>query len=72
MRPDFEAKTSTMKMNPVTQMMEPYLPWYSKIPRKVTSFVVVIFMVSLIDFNLLLFLVLQSSLPHVKNIQNHG
>jgi hypothetical protein len=45
-RPEFEARCKKRRLNPVTQMMEPFLPVYSRIPRWLTSFTVVLFMIS--------------------------
>lgn len=45
MRPEFEAKCTRWKKNPVTQEMEPYIPLWSKIPRKGSSFVIVLFLI---------------------------
>ncbi len=45
MSPEYEAKCTQRKLNPVTQLMEPFLPLYSKISRKFTSVVIVLFMV---------------------------
>jgi len=44
-RPEFEAKCQKKKVNPITQMSEPYLPVWEKVPRVCTSFVIVIFMI---------------------------
>ena len=38
-------KCKKSKKNPVTQMMEPYIPSWSKISRKASSLTVVFFMV---------------------------
>ncbi|ELU07311.1 hypothetical protein CAPTEDRAFT_153854 [Capitella teleta] len=44
-RPEFEARCKKRRLNPVTQMMEPFMPIYSRIPRWCTSFSVVLFMI---------------------------
>ena len=46
MRPDFEMKVRKRKVNPITNALEPYIPWYQKMPRQCISFGVAIFFVS--------------------------
>ncbi|KAI0208292.1 Anoctamin-4 [Lamellibrachia satsuma] len=48
LRPEYEAKVKRKKMNPVTKLLEPYLPNWSKYSRKLTSTVVILFMICLV------------------------
>ncbi|CAH1799995.1 unnamed protein product, partial [Owenia fusiformis] len=47
-RPEFEAKVTRTKVNPVTKIEEPYLPFYSKGCRRFTSLLVICFMICLV------------------------
>ena len=69
-RPDFEIRCKKRKLNPVTQMMEPFLPFYSKASRRCSSIAVVFFMVSVYSVTPLL---LHRRRPlHGKRLQRHA
>ncbi|KAK2168869.1 hypothetical protein NP493_1213g00020 [Ridgeia piscesae] len=48
LRPEYETKVKQKKMNPVTKMLEPYMPEWSKYMRIFTSTVVILFMICLV------------------------
>ena len=46
-RPEFEAKVTTMRINPVTMKSEPFLPRWNKVIRLVSVTSTIVFLVSL-------------------------
>lgn len=47
-RPEYEATVATSRINPVTQLIEPYMPFYYRIPRVLSSLFIVMFMICLV------------------------
>ena len=45
-RPEFQARVKTTRVNPVTKKIEPYIPLYNRITRRVTINGLVLCMVS--------------------------
>ncbi|XP_033101600.1 anoctamin-4-like isoform X5 [Anneissia japonica] len=47
-RPEYEASAPDKRVNPITQLTEPYLAFYKKFPRLVASVLTILFMISLV------------------------
>lgn len=45
-RPEFQAKVKTTRVNPVTKKTEPYIPLFSKVSRYVAINTIILLMVS--------------------------
>ncbi|XP_071943623.1 anoctamin-4-like isoform X4 [Antedon mediterranea] len=47
-RPEYEARAPDKRVNPITQLTEPYLAFYKKFPRLAASITTIVFMISLV------------------------
>lgn len=50
LRPEYEEKVTTTRINPVTNKPEPYMPLMDKISRYVASYSVILVMVNIVTF----------------------
>ncbi|XP_014662739.1 PREDICTED: anoctamin-4-like isoform X2 [Priapulus caudatus] len=48
LRPQYEAQASHKKTNPITKLIEPYIPWWNKATRVLTSATTILFMLCVV------------------------